>query len=173
MVIQARLQPIKPARRRASPRRKISLESSLQATGDPVTIHDFSSTGMLIETASKLPLLGGIEIDLPEAGNTRAVVVWNSGRYYGCEFKVSLPKAVVSAALLRSQPRPPEVSSQPRPFVAMRANFETEALPAFEAVTTPDEKASLSVRLRVILGSSIILWALIIAAVWSVIRLVR
>ena len=175
MVIQARLQQIKPARRRASPRRKISLESSLQATGDPVTIHDFSSTGMLIETASKLPLLGGIEIDLPEAGNTRAVVVWNSGRYYGCEFKVSLPKAVVSAALLRSQPKPPEVSSQPRPIVAMRANVdETEALPAFEAVTTPDEeKAPLSVRLRVILGSSIILWALIIKAVWSVIRLVR
>jgi hypothetical protein len=129
---------------------------------------------MLIETATKLPLLGGIEIDLPEAGSTEAVVVWNSGRYYGCEFKESLPKAVISAALLRSQPQPPKASSQPRPFTVMRATVdETEAPPVFEADTTPDEeKAPLSVRLRVILGGSIILWALIISAVWSVIRLV-
>ena len=175
MLIHARLEQTKPGNRRATARRKISLKSSLQVTGDFVAIHDFSATGMLIETATNLQLLGSVDIDLPEAGATQAFVVWNSGRYYGCQFKEPLSKAVVSAALLRSEPKPFEAPSRRRPFVIMRPNVdEIKALRAQEtAATLDEEKAPLSVRLRVILGSAILLWALIIWTVWSVTKLVR
>src|ERR1700752_2968046 len=77
VVIQARLEQTKANDRRTAPRRRISLGSNLLATGPLVTIHNLSSTGMLIETVAKLSLFEGIDLDLPEAGNTNAVVVWN------------------------------------------------------------------------------------------------
>jgi hypothetical protein len=176
VTIQARLERSSAADRRGSPRRKLTLGSSLRATGDPVTIHDFSSAGMLIESTARLPLFDGIEIDLPEVGMTHAVVVWNSGRFYGCEFKESLPKAAISAALLRSRPKKPETLSERRPFVVVHAKAgETKALHEDESASTfeDEERAPVAVRLRVILGSAILLWALIIGAVWSLIKLVR
>jgi PilZ domain len=175
VVIQARLTQSKPTNRRASPRRKISLESSLQVSGDSVAIHDLSPTGLLLETPAKLQLLGSVDIDLPEAAATRAIVVWNSGRYYGCQFKEPLPKRVISAALLRSQPKPPEAPAQRRAFVIVPPKVgETRAVKVQETITTLDEeKASLSVRLRVIMGSALLLWALIIWTVCAVIRLSR
>ena len=175
MVIQARLTQSKPTNRRASTRRKISLESSLQVSGESVAIHDLSPTGLLLETPAKLQLLGSVDIDLPEAAATRAIVVWNSGRYYGCQFKEPLPKRVISAALLRSQPKPPEASAQRRAFVIVPPKVgETRAVKVQETITTLDEeKASLSVRLRVIMGSALLLWALIIWTVWAVIKLSR
>ena len=103
MTIPARLQIAPPATdRRTSQRRKLCLGSSLQGSGDDVTIHDLSSTGMLIETAAVLVPFDGLQIELPEVGTTPAVIVWNSGRYFGCEFRERLPQAAISAALLRS-----------------------------------------------------------------------
>lgn len=175
MIIQGRLEQETKSDRRSLPRRRISLGSNLRGTGDAVLIHDFSSTGMLIETTAKLPLFDGIEIDLPEAGNTHAIVIWNSGRYYGCEFREPLPRAAISAALLRSQPKTSNAPSKPRPFVVVEVDApKPEALhDEGPADTFEDDKAALSVRLRVILGSAILLWGLIILAAWSLIKLVR
>jgi hypothetical protein len=130
---------------------------------------------MLIETVATLPLFEGVDLDLPEAGSTNAVVVWNSGRYYGCEFKDPLPKAAISAALLRSQPKKADTSQHRPSFVVVQADAgEPKAIQDFDAAGTfDDEKAPLAVRLRVILGSAILLWALIIWAVWSLIKLIR
>lgn len=171
MSISARLQITPAADRRGWTRRSLSLVSSLQKTGSDVTIHDVSATGMLIETDAELDVFDDLEIELPEAGFTAAVVVWSSGRFYGCQFKVPIQQAAISAALLRSPPsqpgetprrvQPPEPALQPEAFENL--GFEE---------TLGEPKASLSVRLRYIIGSAVFLWALIIWAAWSMYKLV-
>ena len=176
MTIRAQLQQAPDADRRISSRRKLSLGSNLPATGDEVTIHDVSSTGMLIETAAEIAPFDGLEIDLPEVGITQAIVIWNSGRFYGCEFNERISQAAVSAALLRGAPASQVVSSAvpkapksaPRP---VRATVEREAVVETQALD--DGKAPLGVRLRVILGSAIVLWTLILWGIWSLVKLVQ
>jgi hypothetical protein len=173
VTISARLQHAPAADRRSVPRRKLWLGSSLQ-TGDAVTIHDFSSTGMLIETAAELVPFDGLEIDLPEVGIKQAFIVWNSGRYYGCEFNETVSQATISAALLRSLPADPAVLTSPaaesRPPRAAEIHTPQDAE---EEATCDDGKAPLGVRLRVILGSAIILWTLVIWGFGSLIKLIR
>lgn len=72
-----------------------------------VTIRDMSLTGMLIETI--VPMLVGatFEVDLPNDLTVPAVVVWNSGEFYGCEFHQAIPPATLSAAQLLSPPDHP------------------------------------------------------------------
>ncbi len=160
MTISAQLQITPAADRRGWTRRSLSLVSSLQA-GSDVTIHDVSATGLLIETTAELAVFDDLEIELPEAGLTPALVVWSSGRFYGCQFKQRISQAAISAALLRSPP--------PQPLEAP-VHYATEARetePPFD-----EDKASLTVRLRVIFGGAILLWALIIWAGWSIYKLV-
>ena len=161
MMISARLQITPAADRRGWTRRSLSLDSSLQATGEDVTVHDVSATGMLIETAAELSMLDDLEIELPEVGLTPAIVTWTSGSFYGCQFKQRISQAAISAALLRSPPAPAGNSARP-----VQRNFPVSAPPAVDSEPEEllEDKAPLSVRLRVILGSSIILWALIIWA---------
>jgi len=169
MTISARLQITPAADRRGWTRRSLSLVSSLQATGGDVTIHDVSATGLLIETSAELAILDDLEIELPQAGFTSAIVMWSSGRFYGCQFKERISQAAISAALLRSPPAPHGDLETPFQLeLAERApieDFEPESL-------SEDDKAPLGVRLRVILGSAIILWALIIWAGWSLYELI-
>jgi len=171
MKVQAQLEPPKEDLRRGSQRRRLSLGVSLRASGDPVIIRDFSSHGMLIESAESLPLFDRIEIDLPEAGKTSALIVWKSGRYHGCEFTEPLSRASVSAALLRSQPKTGASPAERRTFSVVRTN-ESEAPQTEESIDAIDEdKAPLGVRLRVIFGSAFLLWAIIVGAVWGFARL--
>lgn len=166
MTIPARLHDDQSKDRRGSPRRRLSLDLSLETTGRQVSIHDISMTGMLIETDAGLAPFDDLEIDLPEVGITQAVVVWNSGKFFGCEFKEPLSRAGLSAAVLRSFP-----ASAPQlqlPLAADTAEpFRADYIEDFDAVE--EEKAPLGVRLRVIFGSAIILWALIL---WAIVSLV-
>jgi hypothetical protein len=74
------------------------------AAGEPVTVHDLSLTGALIETREPM-LVGAIfEVELPHAGKVEATVVWNSGEFYGCQFELPISPAALSAAQLQSQP---------------------------------------------------------------------
>lgn len=74
------------------------------AGGEPVTVHDLSLTGALLETS--VPMLVGaiFEIELPHAGGVEATVIWNSGEFYGCQFELPISPAALSAALLQSEP---------------------------------------------------------------------
>jgi diphthamide synthase subunit DPH2 len=103
MTIAARLQTSSAADRRSWPRYELRLDASLRASGAKVTIHNLSSTGMLIETRAALCSFDSLEVDLPEVGITRAFVVWSSGRFHGCKFKLPLSKSTISAALLRGE----------------------------------------------------------------------
>ena len=170
MTIEARLQQDQSADRRNLSRRRLSLASSLEASGHHVSIHDISATGMLIETAAELAPDDDFEIDLPESGATRALVVWNSGPFFGCEFIEPLSRATISAALLRSLP-----ASAPQLPLSLETSQENLPIAGFARDYGPVEelKAPLALRLRLILGSAILLWALIISGTIFLLRLFR
>jgi PilZ domain len=151
-MIHARLETFETNSRRASPRRKLCLGSSLAADGQDVVIHDLSATGVLLQTTAKLATFDDIEVDLPEVGPTHAFVVWSSGEYFGCEFARPISSAAISAALLRN----PAASPQPR------ATKDLGVLELDEEA--PSSELSLSTKMRVIVGTSIALWAIILWA---------
>nr|NUR37125.1 PilZ domain-containing protein [Sphingomonas sp.] len=173
MAILARLQITPAADRRSSARRQLRLDSSLKASGDDVTIHDLSSTGMLIETAGALAPFDDLEIELPEAGTTHALVVWSSGAFYGCEFRDRLSQAVISASQLRSRPLAPAHSPPPLETSDMGRATEDPAADFPILDTVDEEKAPLGTRLRVIFGSAVMLWALIIWVIAWLARAIR
>jgi hypothetical protein len=53
------------------------------------------------------------ELDLPQAGKVEAEIVWNSGEFYGCQFRLPIAPSALSAALLQSQPGDPAASHDP------------------------------------------------------------
>lgn len=82
---------------------RLSLGSVVGPSGSLAHIHDLSVTGLLFETSAPLSE-DRVEVQLPEVGPTHARVVWHHGRFFGCNFVQPIPKAAVSAALLRSAP---------------------------------------------------------------------
>ena len=89
---------------RRSGRHTLRLEA-YAATADGervgVTVHNISASGLLIETAAALEIGEAFAIDLPEAGERRAVVSWASEAFYGCQFDRPLTPAELSATQLR------------------------------------------------------------------------
>jgi len=147
----ARLERIEGRGHRASSRLKLSLGAVLPATGDEVVIHDLSSTGILIQTNAELGASQRLELELPELGATVARIVWSSGDYFGCQFEKPIPKAALSAAVLRN---PFEPAAAPAPAEAIYDEGES-------AAEVEDDRAPFAVRMRVILGTTLLLWALI------------
>jgi hypothetical protein len=93
------------ADRRVSRRHVLKLRvpgSTSSESGVVVLVHDLSLTGLLIETSADLSIGGALEIELPETGMRQARVVWNSGKYFGCELLAPISKGSLSAALLRN-----------------------------------------------------------------------
>lgn len=151
----ARLERIEGRSRRASSRLKLSLGAVLPSTGEDVVIHDLSATGILIQTNAGLHTSEKLQVDLPEIGLTLAKVVWSSGDYFGCQFERPLPKAALSAAVLRNPFEPAAPSS------AAIAHYEEGGGEA----EVDDDRAPFGVRMRVILGTTLVLWTLILWAI--------
>lgn len=106
-------------------RRRLLLETqgALASGGaTQVVLHNFSETGVLLESQVDLEIGEYIDIDLPEAPQARARVIWASGRLYGCAFEVPIPAATLSAAQLRSAVQsdmalvPPPTPAGPSPI---------------------------------------------------------
>lgn len=175
MAIAARLEPERAQERRSKQRRKLSLDSNIH-TGEIVSIHDISSTGMLIETDADLSAHDRLEIDLPENGTTNAVIAWKSGRYFGCQFTKPLSPAKISAALLRSTPkasgRAARESNGAAATAEQRKSKKTLA-GSVQEEPAQEREWSLGASTRLILGSSIVLWALIIFAIAALIEFFR
>jgi len=150
MQAAARLERLEARNRRSAPRRQLSLGAVLPGRGTKAVIHDLSTTGILIETRAELATFEQLQLQLPEAGEVVATVMWNSGQYYGCEFHNPIPQAAISAALLRS----PFALSDPAPTETAHEVDEPEV----------DDHYSFGVRLRVIVAASLALWALILWA---------
>jgi hypothetical protein len=118
--------------RRRSARRSLRLDiGHAAARGSQVSIHDLSLSGALLETSIALTVGDAFEVELPHTGSVEAVVVWNSGEFYGCQFKQPISPAALSAALLQSTPgMPNEVPAAPAdPIAELRdLNEEIERL---------------------------------------------
>jgi hypothetical protein len=153
MAIQARLETLETTPRRASPRRKLRLGSTIGAGDQDVMIRDLSATGVLIQTSAKLEPFDDLEVDLPEVGATQAFLVWHSGEYFGCEFARPIPRAAISAALLRNPiPSPPGSENEGTDTLEL----EDEA---------PTDRLSFATRMRAIVGTSLAFWVVILWAV--------
>lgn len=127
MPIRAHLDPLSASERGAA-RRALQLETSGYAAGSDdanVTIHNISSTGLLIETALDLAEGDELAIDLPEAGMVAASVVWRSEHLFGCAFDEAISPAALAAAQL--QGFAPGVPTQPA-APTVRGRGPTEAL---------------------------------------------
>ncbi len=137
MPIRAHLDPLSASERGAA-RRALQLETSGYAAGSDdanVTIHNISSTGLLIETALRLAQGDELAIDLPEAGTVAASVVWCSEPLFGCAFDAAISPAALAAAQLQGlAPSVPEQSPAQSlaqsTAPALQAQRPTEALGA-------------------------------------------
>jgi hypothetical protein len=114
------------ADRRRSVRRALRLGAGVG--GEPVTIHDLSLTGALLETS--VPMLVGatFEVELPQAGAVEADVVWNGGEFYGCQFALPISPATLSAALLQADVQPPAEAGHDPIVELKQLNAEVERL---------------------------------------------
>lgn len=86
-------------------RRRLLLETKGavgSGTGTQVIVHNFSETGVLLESSVDLDVGEVIDLALPDAPQTRARVIWSSSRLYGCAFETPVPLATLRAAELRS-----------------------------------------------------------------------
>ena len=116
--------------RRRSVRRALKLGGGA-ASGVAVTIRDISLTGMLLETSTPMLVGATFEVELPHAGTVPALIVWNSGEFYGCEFDGPISPAAVSAARLQAAPAGGEEASLdgPDPLNELRElNAEVEQI---------------------------------------------
>ncbi|HET6536468.1 MAG TPA: PilZ domain-containing protein [Sphingomicrobium sp.] len=104
-----------PREGRLAGRRTLRLQVSASASGSGAAalIHNLSERGLLLETSAFVEAGDMLVVKLPEAGAIAAEVIWVRDGIAGCRFERPLTTAAVSAALLRSEPRP-----QPTPAVS-------------------------------------------------------
>lgn len=77
------------------------------------TVHNISATGILVETDAQLAEGEAIAVELPEAGERIARVVWIDAPMHGCRFDEPLSSAALSAAQLRGAVRIPQSETLP------------------------------------------------------------
>jgi hypothetical protein len=149
---------------RAAPRRKLNLEvqgtTSLGAAAN-VLIHNLSTTGLLIETSADLTVGETFEMEIPHAGATPAFVIWSSGSLFGCEFAAPVRNAAISAALLRT----PAERSNAAPVADTHPHQENDGRVSDDDALRHRAKLPIRTRVSIIVGSSLVLWALIIWAI--------
>jgi hypothetical protein len=133
---------------------KLEVETAVQAgPGQHVLIHNLSPRGLLIETAADLWVGAEFELDVPEASDARARVLWRRGQFLGCEFLNPLPRSAVSAALLKNPGRSPEDQVDDEVMLSSGDRFqEAHALPT-------------GTRLWIIIGLAVAAWAVIVGLV--------
>jgi hypothetical protein len=142
---------------RAAPRRELRLEVEARAPGHlaQVVVHNLSTTGLLIETLSKLSKGDVFEVVLPEVGSRAARVVWASGEFYGCQFERPISEGSVSAALLRAPPSRAVAETDPD---RTHDGLQIERNPLEPGDFTPGAK------LAIVAVLNVVLWSLGIAA---------
>lgn len=91
---------------RGAPRKtlRLGVEARIGAATLVATVRNLSLTGLLVETGAALAEGERLTIDLPEAGETAARVVWADAPLYGCNFERPISTAAIGAAQLRGEP---------------------------------------------------------------------
>ncbi|MBC2651943.1 PilZ domain-containing protein [Novosphingobium aerophilum] len=160
-------------RPRRSQRRTLQLSalavSATDGTADTVDILNLSERGFLMHSETEFILGDVLEMDLAGAETCEALIVWNNAPQYGCQFATPLPKAAVSASLLRSPALRGEISRPLAPSPAAVPSPETslpQTLPsADDRVAEGQDGLSARARLGLVLTLAALSWTPIVAAI--------
>ncbi|MDX3908776.1 MAG: PilZ domain-containing protein [Sphingobium sp.] len=109
---------------------------------DTAVIMDISVGGALLRTAQPLTVNDSVTINLPHGPAAEARVTWSSGPLAGCQFLTPITDAMISAALLKSEPAAPE------PNLLLGNDFAQDA---------PNTER-LARGVPIIIASSLVLW---------------
>jgi hypothetical protein len=129
-------------------------------------IHDLSAAGLLVQTDDPPSVGEKLHVVLPEQGRFPAKVVWSSGGFVGCRFDRPLPRAALSAALLRGvlpgAERPIDLAGASSPALALqqRVTKLVHGVPETTVVNGPfeqqinhqEDRLTLHVRGRILVG---------------------
>ena len=164
MALAARLGPLAVPAGRQVERSRLRLEASLgQADADAaidVVVHDLSAHGFLAQTAATLPIGSEVWLELAGVGRISARIRWRGSSTVGCEFDKALTPEVLAAAVSESRVIWPN-------FPANRLARPAPA-PAAPLAHAPDDSAGcwpFWARAFFILGSSVLLWSILILAI--------
>lgn len=170
MALAAKLGPLANAGGRQAERNKLRLDASLgqaDAAAIDVVVHDLSAHGFLAQTAATLPIGSEVWLELAGVGRISARVRWRGSSTIGCEFDSPISQEVLAAAVSESKvvwPNfPASRTMRPAPGVQLRPAVASPALPLRKDAGWPFLGRALF-----IIGSSILLWSLLIMAVRTV-----
>lgn len=151
--------PDSPVEQRSDARRRLSLQVSgslVDGREFNATVSDLSRVGFLMNSATTMTVGEMIYVELPRLGRASARVAWVEGRLAGCRLVEPISSAAVSAALLRALP-------DRVPLLAGGSPVELDR----------ESVAELSSRqkLAVLLGLSLLGWAIVLEVGYAVIHL--
>lgn len=158
------------AEQRISDRRVLRLEAraATPAGEGGIEVHNLSRTGMLVECDSVMPVGSTIEVELPGGTSHRASVVWADEHLFGCRFDDVLTQGELSAALLRSAPKIPDLMitahAHDRAMEKLREQWGEEKIGNQRAAIEP--RLPLGTRLWIIIGLGLAGWAAPAAAAY-------
>jgi hypothetical protein len=151
--------PVAEVDRRNRRRSELWLDVTLRSAGGrdiiPAEITNLSATGFLAEFSEAIEVPALLDVELPHTSSRTAEVVWTNGCLVGCNFSQPLAKSELSAAQLKSRPRP-----MAAPANALAGTKINPADPIWDTSSEApaDEKWSLRARLLVIGAVGTVPW---------------
>ena len=173
---------------RTSGRYRLLLEAEREtADGTSVILHDLSQSGLLFEAEPGIQSDAEIMLHIPGIGPIAARTVWTNGSFYGAQFATPLTPDRLKAALAQSKviwpafapPTPLDIEQARSRIAQPEAQLETGPAPVLDLeiggrdVQVPAKRAEplseepklpLPVRIRIIVGLTIVLWTAILGA---------
>ncbi len=157
---------------RAADRRVLRLDAhaATPAGEGGIQIHNLSRTGMLVGSATEIPVGSAIEVEMPGGARHRAEVLWRDTDLIGCRFTKPLSQATLSAALLRAAPAGPQAADaaalvDSQALVRLREHWEFED----EIAAVGEHGLPMGTRLWAIIGLGLAAWAIPSAIVASIV----
>ena len=162
MVLHAQRALIKTSDFRGKTRRtlRLQVDAAVQANGQTeAIIHNLSESGLLIETAADLAIGESVHVAIPGIGFRSAKVTWKNERFFGCKFEKEIPRAAISAVVLKA---PFDVTASV-PHEGPRALDQLEG----------SEKLPFQTRIWIIVGLALVSWVLVGAAASIVLSVIK
>jgi hypothetical protein len=157
---------------RWSKRFRLLLDARAELDGlgaTPVTIHDLSDTGLLLETRADLQEGAQLMLEIEGYGSVAAQVVWRSSRFFGARFAAPLAPSGLTSLHSKSKVVWPEF--KPAPTSGQPTRREPLPLPSPALAQTGGERQlPVATRIQLMVAISLGLWGVILASGWSLLH---